>query len=93
LDSGSLAQPGGTGRTFDWSAAATFVDKIRASGWNYVVAGGLTAENVGDAIRILHPWGIDVSSGVEARTGKKDPDKVRAFIKAVRDADKANLRN
>ncbi len=93
LDSGSLAQPGGTGRTFDWSAAAPLAKMIKTSGWNYVVAGGLTPENVADAISILHPWGVDVSSGVEARPGKKDPEKVRAFIKAVRAADKTNSRN
>jgi phosphoribosylanthranilate isomerase len=53
-----------------------------------VVAGGLTPENVREAIGILKPWGVDVVSGVEARPGKKDPEKVRAFVNAVRDADR-----
>lgn len=90
LDSGSHTQPGGTGQTFDWKASTTFSDWIRQAGWNFVVAGGLTAANVAEAMRILKPWGVDVSSGVEARPGKKDPEKVRAFIRAVREADKAN---
>jgi phosphoribosylanthranilate isomerase len=53
-----------------------------------VVAGGLTPANVGRAIEVLQPWGVDVVSGVEATPGKKDPEKVRAFVKAVREFDR-----
>jgi phosphoribosylanthranilate isomerase len=87
LDSGDLRQPGGTGKTFDWTKAVPIADGMRQGGLKLVVAGGLTAENVGEAIRILKPWGVDVASGVEARPGKKDPEKMRAFVKAVRVAD------
>ena len=52
-----------------------------------VVAGGLTTDNVRLAIETLHPWGVDVVTGVEREPGKKDPEKVRAFIEAVRRAD------
>jgi phosphoribosylanthranilate isomerase len=93
LDSGRLGQPGGTGEPFDWSKAIPIAEGMRKGGLKLVVAGGLTPENVPEAMRILHPWGVDVSSGVETRPGKKDPEKVRAFVKAVRDADKANSRN
>ena len=87
LDSGWGVQPGGTGRQFDWAAneATTKVIKNLA---NVIVAGGLTPTNVTEAMRILKPWGVDVSSGVEAAPGRKNPEKVRAFIAAVREADK-----
>ena len=92
LDSGTPALPGGTGTAFDWKAvgAARVAAFIESCGWNLIVAGGLQPANVANAMRILRPWGVDVSSGVEARPGKKDPDKVRAFIKAVREADKVS---
>jgi len=88
LDSETPERPGGTGTTFDWERAAPVFEKMGAS-INVVLAGGLTPGNVAEAIRILKPWGVDVSSGVEARPGKKDPEKVRAFIAAVRQADKS----
>ena len=87
FDSGTPQLPGGTGKAFDWSTAAPAIEAI-SKDVNVVVAGGLTPTNVGEAIRILKPWGVDVASGVEARPGKKDPEKVRAFIEAVRQADK-----
>lgn len=89
VDSGNEEQPGGTGRRFDWESAQTAI-----SGMQFeiqipvVIAGGLLPENVGEAIAILQPWGVDVASGVEARPGKKDPEKVRAFVRAVREADR-----
>ena len=53
-----------------------------------VIAGGLCSTNVGRAVDLLKPWGVDVVSGVEARPGKKDPEKVRAFVRAVREMDR-----
>jgi phosphoribosylanthranilate isomerase len=90
LDSGGPAHPGGTGEPFDWRRAVPIAEGMRKGGLKLVVAGGLTPDNVSEAMSILHPWGVDVSSGVETSPGKKDPEKIRAFIKAVRDADKAN---
>jgi phosphoribosylanthranilate isomerase len=87
LDSGTLQQPGGTGQVFDWGKAMPVAEGMREGGLKLVVAGGLTPANVAEAMRILKPWGVDVSSGVEARPGKKDPDKVRAFVAAVRQED------
>lgn len=87
LDSGSLQQPGGTGVAFDWQRAAPIVERMKQV-VRVVVAGGLNSTNVTDAIDILNPWGVDVSSGVEAEPGKKDPEKVRAFITAVRQAER-----
>lgn len=71
----------GSGQVFDWRMAEG-VPGVR----RLLLAGGLTAENVGEAIRRVRPWGVDVSTGVEARPGHKDPRKVRAFIQAARAA-------
>ncbi len=92
LDSSTPEQPGGTGRTLDWKRLAPLVHVMNKSA-KVVAAGGLTPANVAEAMRILRPWGVDVSTGVEVTPGKKDPAKVRAFVKAVREADRANLKN
>jgi len=88
VDSGTPQQPGGTGRTFDWDKAAPVAGLIKQAGFTLVIAGGLTPTNAPKAIRILKPWGVDVSSGVEVKPGKKDPEKVKAFITAVRQAER-----
>jgi phosphoribosylanthranilate isomerase len=82
LDSGSVAQRGGTGRIFDWQMAQ---DAIAQSGihLHLIIAGGLNAGNVGEALRIFRPWGVDVVSGVESCPGKKDASKIREFIAAA----------
>ncbi|MGA2543607.1 MAG: phosphoribosylanthranilate isomerase [Verrucomicrobiota bacterium] len=82
LDSMVEGQPGGTGQTFDWSLAA------QAKKFNKPIflAGGLTPQNVAAAVRAVQPFGVDVSSGVEASLGKKDHQKMRDFIAAVRAA-------
>jgi phosphoribosylanthranilate isomerase len=72
---------GGTGVTADWNKAAEL-----AKGYSLLLAGGLTPENVGEAVRQVNPWGVDVASGVEASAGQKDPSKMRAFVQAVRSA-------
>lgn len=87
LDSGTSQQPGGTGKVFDWQGAAGAIQFLQQT-VRVVVAGGLTPENVSEAIEILQPWGVDVVSGVEAAPGKKDPEKVRAFVRAVREMDR-----
>jgi phosphoribosylanthranilate isomerase len=89
VDSSHAEMPGGTGRTFDWKRLQHSIQWLSRN-FNVVVAGGLTPSNVAQAMSILHPWGVDVSSGVEANPGKKDREKIRAFIRAVREADKEN---
>lgn len=81
LDSFDPKTVGGTGRSCDWNQAR---DLVRASDTPILLAGGLTPENVADAIRLVDPWGVDVSSGVEREPGVKDIDKVGAFIEACR---------
>jgi phosphoribosylanthranilate isomerase len=83
IDSGTATDPGGTGKVFDWQKARAALAPLRER-FKLVVAGGLTPSNVAEAIRILEPWGVDVSSGVESSPGKKDPAKIMAFIQAVR---------
>jgi phosphoribosylanthranilate isomerase len=87
IDSALPEQPGGTGRQFDWEKMRkTFESLGRVC--PTIVAGGLTPDNVVNAIRTLKPWGVDVASGVEAHPGEKDPGKVRAFVAAVRKLEK-----
>jgi phosphoribosylanthranilate isomerase len=79
LDSKDDALFGGTGRSFDWKLVAK-IKRVRP----IILAGGLRAENVGEAIRTLEPYGIDVCSGVESRPGKKDAGKLSEFMNEVR---------
>jgi phosphoribosylanthranilate isomerase len=79
LDTFVAGRSGGTGRTFDWNLAARAVQYGPV-----VLAGGLRPDNVARAVRVAQPWGVDVSSGVEARPGRKDPDKVRRFVATVK---------
>ena len=81
LDSQVKGKYGGTGMTFDWSLA-----RQAAQHFPVIIAGGLTPENVAQVIKIVAPWGVDVSSGVEVG-GVKDIVKIRTFIKTVRRAD------
>ena len=92
LDSTSPEQPGGTGQTFNWKKVAPLVQVMNRS-VKVIAAGGLNPTNVGEAMRMLRPWGVDVSSGVESEPGKKDRGKIRAFVSAVRAVDKAGLKN
>jgi phosphoribosylanthranilate isomerase len=82
LDRADPAAFGGTGEALDWSVAAAIASALPV--W---LAGGLTPENVAQAIATVHPWAVDVSSGVESGKGIKDAAKIAAFIAEVRNAD------
>jgi len=79
LDAWSPAAPGGTGQSFNWEIAA-----VAAAQRPIILAGGLTPDNVAEAVRRVQPYAVDVSSGVECAPGRKDIDKVRTFITRAR---------
>ncbi|MBS1803941.1 MAG: phosphoribosylanthranilate isomerase [Acidobacteria bacterium] len=81
VDSRTPTAIGGTGIRFDWDSAASL---FRTAGRKMIAAGGLNPSNVTEAISKLQPWGVDVASGVEASPGRKDPNKVQAFVKNSR---------
>ncbi|HUW80309.1 MAG TPA: phosphoribosylanthranilate isomerase [Acidocella sp.] len=85
VDTRIAGKVGGTGTSFDWQAAQDLLLR-HASDLHWVVAGGLHPENVRDAIQILRPWGVDVSSGVESSPGRKDHTRVEEFIRVARTA-------
>jgi phosphoribosylanthranilate isomerase len=72
----------GSGEVFDWSLAEGAPSNRRI-----ILAGGLTPENVGDAVRVVRPWGVDVATGVESSPGRKDPRKMRDFVRAAKAAE------
>jgi phosphoribosylanthranilate isomerase len=78
----AATRPGGLGKAFDWTLLAGL-----DTGVPFMLSGGLDANNVAEALRITRASGVDVSSGVERSAGVKDPDKIRAFIRAARAAD------
>ena len=81
LDAHVPGERGGTGRTFDWERVP------RQAPIPLILSGGLTAQNVGQAVREVRPWAVDVSSGVERSRGVKDPEKIVEFIRSVRRED------
>ena len=86
VDSCSATAVGGTGAAYDWAVAADFFQRTKTRERRYIAAGGLTPENVAEAIATLRPGGVDVASGVELAPGRKDPVKLRAFIANARAA-------
>jgi phosphoribosylanthranilate isomerase len=82
LDSYTPGVPGGTGESFSWELARGY--RRPAHRVPVILSGGLTSDNVADAIAAVHPYAVDVASGVELTPGRKDPDKLAAFAAAVR---------
>jgi phosphoribosylanthranilate isomerase len=81
LDAHAPGQYGGTGQTAPWQLLADYRPPVPV-----ILAGGLTPENVGEAVRLVRPFAVDVAGGVEAAPGKKDPEKMRRFIANAREA-------
>lgn len=81
LDAYSKEAPGGTGKTFDWEVAKTIVKNNTAK---LVLAGGLSPQNIHEAVVQVRPFGVDVSSGVESAPGEKDKNLIKEFIEGVR---------
>jgi phosphoribosylanthranilate isomerase len=81
LDSHAAGEPGGSGRPFDWDLVPRHLARP------VLLAGGLTPDNVFEAVRRVRPWAVDVSSGIESAPGIKDPGKMRRFVEEVRRAD------
>lgn len=79
LDASVPGMPGGTGRTFDWDIAATVAKERKLT-----LAGGLTPDNVAEAVRAVKPFRVDVASGVESTPGRKDPELVRRFVERAK---------
>lgn len=88
LETGNTPEAGGTGATNDWAAVQR---QRNAGGFEglppLIAAGGLTPATVGDVVRTLRPWAVDVSSGVESSKGSKSSEKIQQFIRAVHEAD------
>lgn len=85
LDTADAARAGGTGRAFPWAAARTLCAERRV-----MLAGGLSGDNVAEALGLLRPYGVDASSRLEGAPGVKDPGRVREYVAAVRDWERAD---
>ena len=87
LDSYTAGVPGGTGETFAWEIARAHRGRVPV-----ILSGGLTPDNVAEAIAAVHPFAVDVASGVERSPGRKDPDKLQAFAAAARSVEPVGAR-